>query len=417
MKLSTDRILTTHTGSLHRPPDLEELYRRKFAGEPCDENAIEARLRSAVAEVVRRQADIGIDVIDDGELSKLSFWAYARSRLDGVETRPIVADRSKDAFFRRAGQTAAAGSDRERFAQFYADTESPGGVTTPPSLVQLYLPLGSAFDPPAIHTVVGPLKYKSPEVERDIRNFKAALASEVSIEEAFMPVVAPGMLASRYRNEYYKSEQDLYFAMADALAEEYRAIVDAGFLLQIDDVSLPGRYRLVVPGDGVEAYRKWSRLAVDALNHALRGIPPEKVRYHMCWSSMNAPHTDDPPLSEMLDDLLRIAAQGYQIEAANVRHEHEYHVWENTALPEGKVLMPGVICHATNVIEHPDYVAERILRYANIVGREHVIAATDCGFRSRVHPQIAWAKLEALVAGARIASRKLWGSAASGSNA
>src|SRR5262245_57290238 len=220
-----------------------------------------------------------------------------------------------------------------------------------------------------------------------------------------MPVVAPGMLASRYRNEYYKSEQELYFAMADVLAEEYRAIVDAGFLLQIDDVSLPGRYRVVVPSDGVEAYRKWSHLAVDALNHALRGIPPDKVRYHMRWSSMNAPHTDSPPRSEMLDDLLRIAAQGYQIEAANVRHEHEYHVWETAALPDGKVLMPGVICHATNVIEHPEYVAERILRYANIVGRERVIAATDCGFRWRTHPQIAWAKLEALVEGARLASR------------
>jgi len=411
MKLSNDRILTTHTGALHRPPDLEELYRRKHAGETYDESALESRLQTAVAEVVRRQAEIGIDVIDDGELSKLSFWAYARSRLDGVETRSMRPDGSRDAFFRRAGQTAAAGSDRERFAKFYADTEPPGGVTTPPSLVQLYLPLGSAFDPPAIHTVVGPLKYKPREVERDIRNFKAALAADISIEEAFMPVVAPGMLASRYRNEYYKSEQELYFAMADVLAEEYRAIVDAGFLLQIDDVSLPGRYRVVVPSDGVEAYRKWSHLAVDALNHALRGIPPEKVRYHMCWSSMNAPHTDDPPLSEMLDDLLRIAAQGYQIEAANVRHEHEYHVWEGAALPDGKVLMPGVICHATNVIEHPEYVAERILRYANIVGRERVIAATDCGFRSRVHPQIAWAKLETLAAGAKIASRKLWGSA------
>jgi 5-methyltetrahydropteroyltriglutamate--homocysteine methyltransferase len=410
MKISTDRILTTHTGSLHRPPDLEELYRRKFAGEPYDETALETRLRSAVAEVVSRQADVGIDVVDDGEFSKLSFWAYARSRLEGVETRELAPDGSTGAFFQRAGQTAAAGSDRERFAQFYADTEPPGGVTTPPSLVQLYVPIGTAFEPPALHTVVGPLKYNRQEIERDISNFKAALA-DVSIEEGFMPVVAPGMLASRYRNEYYKSEQDLYFATADALAEEYRAIVAAGFLLQIDDVSLPGRYRLLVARDGVEAYRKWSQLAVDALNHALRGIPPEKVRYHMCWSSMNAPHTDDPPLSEMLEELLRIDAQGYQIEAANVRHEHEYHVWEDVDLPDGKVLMPGVICHATNVIEHPEYVAERILRYANAVGRENVIAATDCGFRMRVHPQIAWAKLETLVAGAELASRKLWGSA------
>jgi 5-methyltetrahydropteroyltriglutamate--homocysteine methyltransferase len=408
MKTSTDRILTTHTGSLHRPPDLEEMYRRKFAGEPHDEAALEARLRTAVAEVVRRQSDIGIDIVDDGELSKLSFWAYAKFRLDGVETRSVEPDDAKEAFFQRAGQTASAASDRERFAEFYADTEPPGGVTTPPSVVQLYMPVGTAFAPPAVHTVIGPLTYLPAEVKRDIDNFKAALPADVRVEEAFMPVVAPGMLASRYRNAYYKSEEELYFAMAEALREEYCAIVDAGFLLQIDDVSLPGRHRILVAQHGAKAFRTWSHLAVDALNHALRDIPAEKVRYHMCWSSMNAPHTDDPPLTALLDALLRIKAQGYQLEAANARHEHEYHVWEDFDLPDGKILMPGVISHATNVIEHPDYVAERILRYANAVGRENVIAATDCGFRMRVHPQIAWAKLESLVAGAKIASAKLW---------
>lgn len=409
MKTSTERILTTHTGALHRPRDLEEVYRRKFAGEPYDEAALEARLRTAVAEVVRRQSEVGIDIVDDGELSKLSFWAYAKFRLEGVETRDLPADRGKETFFQRAGQTASSAGDRERFAEFYADTEPPGGVTTPPSVVQLYMPLGTAFAPPAVHTVVGPLKYIADEVRRDIANFKAALPADLKREDAFMPVVAPGMLATRYRNTYYKSDEELYFAMADALREEYRAIVDTGFLLQIDDVSLPGRHRILVAQDGVGAFRKWSHLAVDALNHALRDIPAEKVRYHMCWSSMNAPHTDDPPLTELLDALLRIKAQGYQLEAANVRHEHEYHVWEDFDLPDGKILMPGVICHATNVVEHPDYVAERILRYTNAVGRENVIAATDCGFRTRVHPQIAWAKLEALVAGAKIASAKLWG--------
>jgi 5-methyltetrahydropteroyltriglutamate--homocysteine methyltransferase len=410
VKSSTDRILTTHTGALHRPPDLEELYRKKFAGEPVDESALATRLHSAVAEVVRRQASVGIDVIDDGEFSKLSFWAYAKSRLDGVVSRPIQVNPSaaKDAFFRRAGLTASSGSDREQFAAFYADTEGPGGVTTPPSVIQLYLPAGSAHEPPAIQVVEGPLKYNPEAVRRDIDNLKSALQGGIACEEAFMPVVAPGMLATRYVNEYYKSDEEYYFALAEVLREEYLAITGAGFLLQIDDVSLPGRRRLLPGAAGIEAFRQWSGLAVDALNHALRGIPPEKVRYHMCWSSMNAPHTDDPPLSELVDSLLRINAQGYQIEAANVRHEHEYHLWEEIGLPDGKILMPGVICHATNVIEHPDYVAERILRYANAVGRANVIAATDCGFRTRVHPQIAWAKLETLVAGARLASAKLW---------
>jgi 5-methyltetrahydropteroyltriglutamate--homocysteine methyltransferase len=217
------------------------------------------------------------------------------------------------------------------------------------------------------------------------------------------------MLATRYANEYYKTDEEYYFAMADALRDEYHAIVDAGFLLQIDDVSLPGRYRLLNETEGLDAFRAFARLSVDALNHALRDIPPERIRYHMCWSSMNAPHTDDAPLSELVPILMRINAQGYQLESANVRHEHEYHVWELVGLPEGKVLMPGVIGHATNVIEHPEYVAERIERFANAVGKSNVIAATDCGFRWRVHPQIAWAKLEALVAGARLASERLWG--------
>lgn len=408
MKLSTDRILTTHTGSLHRPPDLEELYRRKLAGEPYDEGQLQARLKSAVGEIVRRQADAGIDIVDDGEFSKLSFWAYAKYRLDGIETRPLeAAEQVTKKFFKRAAQTASASTDRERFAEFYADTEAAGGAMVPPSLVQLYMPTGTAYEPPAEFAVVGPLRYKPGEVQRDIENLKAALA-DADVEEAFLPVVAPGMLASRHSNEYYGSDEDYYFAFADALHEEYQAIVDAGFLLQIDDVSLPGRHRMLVPREGTDGFKKWAGLAVEALNHALRGIPAEKVRYHMCWSSMNAPHTDDPPLEDLVDALLRINAQGYQIEAANVRHEHEYHVWEDTKLPDDKILMPGVICHATNVIEHPDYVAERIARFANTVGRERVIAATDCGFRWRVHPQIAWAKLEALVAGADRASRNLW---------
>ena len=296
---------------------------------------------------------------------------------------------------------------RERFDEFYRDTEPADGVATPPSVIQMYLPLGTAVEKPGIYAVVGPLRYQPSEVRRDIENFKAALAG-VAVEEAFMPVVAPGMFATRHINEFYRTEEEYYFAVADALRDEYMAISDAGFLLQIDDVSLPGRYRIQVPAEGIEAFKKWARLAVEAMNYALRDIPEDRVRYHLCWSSQNAPHTDDAPLSDLIDAIVEIKAGGYQIEAANVRHAHEWSVWKDARVPDDKILMPGVICHATNVIEHPEYVAELILKYAEVVGRERVIAATDCGFRWRVHPQIAWAKLEALVQGAQLASRKLW---------
>jgi 5-methyltetrahydropteroyltriglutamate--homocysteine methyltransferase len=296
---------------------------------------------------------------------------------------------------------------RERFAQFYADTEPAEGIDRPPSVIQMYMPLGTAVETPALYAVVGPLRYKSQEIGRDVDNLKAAL-SGVSAGEAFMPVVAPAMFATRHVNEYYASDEEYYFAVADVLREEYQAIVNAGFILQIDDVSLPGRYRIQVPAEGLEAFQRWMDLAIDAMNHALKGIPEEKVHYHMCWSSQNAPHTDDAPLGDLIEPILKIKAQGYQLEAANVRHGHDWKVWEEVKLPDDKILMPGVICHATNVIEHPDYIAELISKYANIVGRDRVIAATDCGFRWRVHPEIAWAKLEALVEGAERASKVLW---------
>ncbi|MGB8548273.1 MAG: cobalamin-independent methionine synthase II family protein [Xanthobacteraceae bacterium] len=415
MRASTDRILTTHTGSLHRPADLEELFRKKLAGEPYDEAAFEARLRSSVAEVVRKQCDVGIDVIDDGEFSKIDFFNYAKHRLDGVEAQPLGARENK--YYNPKMQSVmASAAMRQRFAQFYADTEPREGSVSAGSVIQLYMPAGTAVEKPAIHAVTGPLRYKKQEVQRDIDNLKAALKG-VAPAEVFMPVVAPGMLTTRHVNEYYKTEEDYYFAVADALHDEYQTIVDAGFLIQIDDVSLPGRYRIQVPAEGKDAFKKWIRLAVAALNHALKGIPAEKVRYHMCWSSQNTPHTDDPPLEEMVDDIIQINAQGFQLEAANVRHGHEWQVWKDTKLPDDRILMPGVICHATNVIEHPRYVAELILKYASVVGRERVIAATDCGFRWRVHPEIAWAKLDALVEGARVASRELWASSKSGAKA
>jgi 5-methyltetrahydropteroyltriglutamate--homocysteine methyltransferase len=413
MRSRFDRILTTHTGSLHRPPDFEEMFRKKLAAEDVDETAFEARLRSSVAEIVRRQAEIGIDIVDDGEFSKVDFFSYAKYRLDGIEARPLVKPSAGDARTSNAYLNPAiksvmsSAAVRQKFAKFYADTEPPSGAVSPGSVIQLYMPIGTAVEKPATYAVTGPLKYKPKEVRRDIQNLKSATQG-IAVEGVFMPVVAPAMFATRHLNEYYKSEEQYYFAVADALHDEYQEIVDAGYSIQIDDVSLPGRYRLQAASEGVDAFQNWADLAVDALNRALRGIPAEKVRYHLCWSSQNVPHTDDAPLEHLLPALLKMNVQGYQIEAANVQHGHDWSIWSTAKIPDDKILMPGVICHATNVIEHPDYVAELIMKYSNIVGRERVVAATDCGFRWRVHPDIAWAKLEALVEGARRATKALW---------
>jgi 5-methyltetrahydropteroyltriglutamate--homocysteine methyltransferase len=413
MKSRFKRILTTHTGSLHRPPDLEEIFRKKLALESYDETVFESRLRTSVAEIVQKQAEIGVDIIDDGEFSKTDFFSYAKYRLDGIETRPMVKSTAGDARTSNAYLNPAiksvmsSAAVRQRFAKFYADTEPSTGAVSPGSVIQLYMPIGTAVEKPAVYTVTGPLEYKAKEVKRDIENLKAATQGVV-VEDVFMPVVAPGMFATRHVNEYYESEEEYYFAVADALHDEYQQIIDAGFHVQIDDVSLPGRYRLQVPSDGLPAFQRWCDLAVETINRSLRGIPAEKVRYHLCWSSQNVPHTDDAPLEHLIPALLKMNVQGYQIEAANVRHGHDWNAWSNVKIPDDKILMPGVICHATNVIEHPDYVAELIIKYANIVGRERVVAATDCGFRWRVHPDIAWAKLEALVDGARVATKKLW---------
>jgi 5-methyltetrahydropteroyltriglutamate--homocysteine methyltransferase len=408
-----DRILTTHTGSLHRPPDLEELFRRKLAGETVDEKVFEDALRRGVAQIARKQAEIGIDLIDDGEYSKVDFFSYAKYRLEGLETRPVVQPSTGDtrqasSYLNPAIKSVMSSADvRKKFAAFYADTEPSTGAVSPGSVIQLYMPLGTAIERPATYAVVGPLKYKPKEVRRDIANMKAALDG-ISPVGVFMPVVAPSMFATRHLNEYYKTEEEYYFAVADALHEEYKELVNAGFSIQIDDVSLPGRYRLQMPTEGLPAFQRWADLAVETLNRATRGLPPERVRYHLCWSSQNVPHTDDAPLEHLMPALLKIDAQGYQIEAANVRHGHDWAVWAESKIPDDKVLMPGVICHATNIIEHPDYVAELIMKYTNIVGRERVVAATDCGFRWRVHPDIAWAKMEALVEGALVATKKLW---------
>jgi 5-methyltetrahydropteroyltriglutamate--homocysteine methyltransferase len=386
MKRSEDRILTTHVGSLIRPPDLLAYATAKAQGEAIDEDAYRACLRQAVAEVVRKQAEVGVDIINDGEFGKSSWAAYVLERITGFEIRP---DQKVPLVW--------LGRDRERFAEFFAK-EMPGVVT------------GGAAE-----VCVGPITYRDREsIDRDLANLRAALDG-VRVEEAFFTVVAPASTAYNGINEFYPSERDYVYAIADALREEYRAVHDAGFLVQVDDAVLANMYDHLVE-QSPERYREWAELRVEALNHALTGIPEDRVRYHVCFGSWHVPHISDAPLENMVELILRVRAGAYSLEAANPRHEHEWRVWEDVKLPPGKILIPGVITHHTTIVEHPRVVADRIVRYARIVGRENVIAGTDCGFAQgqgvqRVHPSVMWAKFEALVEGARLASAELWGRA------
>jgi 5-methyltetrahydropteroyltriglutamate--homocysteine methyltransferase len=390
--LSSDRIHTTHVGSLIRPPELLEFIGPRQAGQPYDEQAYAKCLRTSVAQVVRRQAEAGIDVVSDGEFGKSISWSqYALERLSGFERRPA-----------RPGQHGFnRGADRARFADFYRELDAAEG---PPAAV------GSRA---GAAVCVGPISYTGrAEIERDIGNFKAALAG-AGMRQAFLPVASPTSVIPDRVNEYYKSERELLYAIADAMRVEYRAIIDAGLTLQLDDARLAVTYDRMVPPASFADYRNWVAMNVEAINHALQGIPEERVRYHVCWGSWPGPHVSDVPLKDIVDLVLKVKAGTYLLEAANPRHEHEWRVWEAVKLPEGKVLAPGVISHATNVVEHPELVAQRIVRFARLVGRERVLASTDCGFAQgpfhrRVHPTIMWAKLEALAEGARLASRELW---------
>jgi len=388
MKRSTDRILTTHVGSLIRPPALLAFIGPLQAGKPYDKAAYADCLRGSVAEIVRQQADAGIDVVSDGEFGKSISWSqYALERLSGFERRPV----------KPGANPFAQGADRERFAAFYAELDGE----------QKYATVTEAV-------CVAPIEYTGlAEVERDIENFKAALA-QADVAEGFLPVAAPASVIPDRRNAYYASEDDCLEAIGDAMRVEYRAIVDAGLLLQLDDARATVTYDRMVPPATFDAYRDWVAKHVDVLNHALDGIPTEKVRYHVCWGSWPGPHTTDVALKDIVDLILRVNAGAYVIEGANPRHEHEWKVWGEAGLPEDKLLIHGVISHATNVVEHPELVAERIVRVARLLGRERVIAGTDCGFAQgpfyrRVHPSIMWAKLEALAEGARLATRELWG--------
>src|SRR5512145_207712 len=391
MRKSAERILSTHVGSLIRPEPLLPLIRAKQSGQPYDEQVYRERLALSVKEVVQRQADAGIDVPSDGEFGKSISWSqYALERLSGFERRPV-----------RGLGTIAQGEDRKRFAAFYAELDAASG---PPATALTVV--GEAV-------CVGPIRYTGhAEVQRDIANFKAALEA-AGVEEGFLPVAAPASVIFDRKNEYYKNDEELMEAIADAMREEYSAIVDAGLLVQLDDARAAVTYDRMVPPASFADYRRWLERQVEAINRATEGIPAERIRYHVCWGSWPGPHTTDVPLKDIVDLVLRVRAGAYLIEAANPRHEHEWRVWEKARLPDGAVLVPGVISHATNVVEHPELVGERIVRFARLVGRENVIAGTDCGFAQgpfhrRVHPSIMWAKLKALAEGARLATRELW---------
>jgi 5-methyltetrahydropteroyltriglutamate--homocysteine methyltransferase len=387
MKRSTDRILTTHVGSLIRPQALQEFMRAKQSDAPYDHAGYEACLAQSIADVVRRQAETGIDVISDGEFGKAISWnQYVVERLSGFELRAIPPGL----------RPGVPGADRTRFKEFYAELD----VREPMANAKMV-------------ACIGPVKYIGQEiVRRDIANFKAAL-NGLKVQEAFMPVVAPSSVLPDRKDEYYKGEEDWLEAVTAAMRTEYRMIVDAGFVLQIDDARAATAFDRMVPPGSFEDYRRWLAKFVESLNHALEGIPEDRVRYHVCWGSWPGPHVSDVPLKDIVDLILKVRAGAYVIESANPRHEHEWQVWKNVKLPDGKVLIPGVISHATNVVEHPELIAERILRFANLLGRENVMAGTDCGFAQgtfyrRVHPTIMWAKFEALAEGARLASKQLW---------
>jgi len=382
MKHSSDRILTTHAGSLPRPPDLLDLVQAGGA-KAFDQAGNAERLRKAVGEIVHKQAELGIDVIDDGEFGKPSFVSYINERLGGYEVDTHAGPRHQWA------------SSREglSFPEFYAQTQVASRHT---------------------HMVcTGPITYKGQtHLKRDIDNLKAALRG-VQVEEIFMPAISPSNIEDWQKNAYYKTQEEYVFAIADAMREEYKAIVDAGFLVQIDDPRLV-TYYILHPEASIADCRKWAEIRVEALNHALRDISPEKIRFHTCYGINMGPRVHDMELKDIVDIILKIRAGAYSFEAANPRHEHEWKVWKDVKLPDGKILIPGVISHSTILVEHPELVAERIVRYAGVVGRDNVIAGSDCGFATfagskEVHPSIVWAKFKALGDGARIASKALWG--------
>jgi 5-methyltetrahydropteroyltriglutamate--homocysteine methyltransferase len=398
MRNSRERILTSHVGSLSRPDALIAANKRREEGQG-DEAAFQKLLQAAVIDVVQRQKSAGIDVPNDGEFGKSmgqtvnyrAWLSYAFARLSGLQmdnpppAPPRLARQDDLVMVGLEGRR-----DRAQFTAAYTSPDSgvsmgPGPYTRP--------------------VCIGPVRYIGQEaINADIAHLKAALAA-AGVAEGFMTAIAPGAVA-RLGNLHYKTDDEFLFACADAMHEEYKAIVDAGLVLQLDDPGIAENWDAIVPPPSIEAYKRFTMVRVEALNHAIRGLPPDRVRFHLCWGSWHGPHVTDLPMRDIVEVMLQINAGAYSFEAANARHEHEYRVWEEVKLPDDKLILPGIVSHATNVVEHPELVAERILRFAKLVGRERVIAATDCGLGGRIHPDIAWAKLQALAEGAAIASQR-----------
>lgn len=387
MRRSTERILVSHAGTIPRPTDLQEL---RNAG-PEKASEFQQRLPAAVKAVVARQAEVGIDIVNDGELSKSNFTNYVRDRLAGIE--PASEAKRRDLPPRNINAR-----DLREFPEFFASGGGGFGRGRAAAAIGGY---------PLPMVCTRPITYSGHETTRaDIDNMKSALQG-LDVE-GFLPAVAPGTIEHWLYNVYYKSDEELLFAVADAMHEEYKAITDAGLNLQIDDPDLPDGWQMF-PEMSVADYQRYAETRVEAINRALRGIPEEQVRLHICWGSGLGPHKNDIDLADIIDIVLQVRAQVYSIEAANPRHQHEWRVWQTVKLPDGKSLMPGVAGHATDIVEHPRLIADRLVQYAGLVGKENVIAGTDCGIGSRVwNGEIAWAKFAAMAEGARLASQELW---------
>jgi 5-methyltetrahydropteroyltriglutamate--homocysteine methyltransferase len=403
-----ERIPVTHAGSLIRPAELLSFLSAIDQGKAYDSAAYRGVLSKAVADVVARQVEVGVDIVDDGEMGKATWITYLYERMTGLESRPIEGSVSS---------ILPASRDRQHFPGAYAELDALDAAASRAS-TSLGADESDRTGGWSDWVCTGPMIYNRAALDRDIANFKSALdGAGKDISEAFLPVVAP---ASAYwlRNEYYPSDEEFVFALADALHEEYAGIVDSGLLLQVDDAVLMHEADTMMSrGQSYDEYRRWAQLRVDALNHALRGLPEDRIRYHICFGSWHGPHAYDPPLRDAIDLVLQVRARYYLMEQANPRHEHEWKIWEDVTLPEDKVLVPGVVTHHTNVVEHPELVAQRLVRLANVVGKDRVMGGTDCGFAQgafvhRVHEEIQWAKLASLAEGAKIASRELWGAKA-----
>jgi 5-methyltetrahydropteroyltriglutamate--homocysteine methyltransferase len=400
-------IRTSHAGSLPRPDDLIELNRKRFDEEPVDEAEYQQELRDATIDVVERQAKVGIDLPNDGEYGHAmgakvdygAWWHYSFARLGGLGRWTYMADLPVAAPEKTIPlATFMERRDWNKFADAYADPDAGIAARAKSSKIEPEMGMALPVCTDAI-TYTG-----RAEIERDIANFKAGL-EKAGADTGFLCAIGPGS-ASRIGNEYYKTDEEFVWACAEAMRDEYLAITNAGLIVQIDEPSFAENWDQFDPEPTLEQYREFTMVRVEALNHALRGIPQELTRFHCCWGSWHGPHTTDIELKDIVEMLLQINTGSYSFEAANVRHEHEWKIWRDMKLPEGKVLVPGVVSHATNVIEHPELVADRIEHFTSLVGPENVIAATDCGLGGRVHPMVAWAKLETLAEGAALASKR-----------